>query len=195
MTQDIILDTTVRFIRASERNLQLAFHVEEALPEVRTELISDFFECVEKQLKETVETTEGWEIRATGTEGLWIRKRHWEQLKVEEDSEDWWGVILLSEWDDKKSSSSPSISLANIEKISHSVKEKVESEFRESIGEPKTEGQYLCHYLEGDLSDLDDLNFLKKMVNDKEREEITKDMADKLAKLAKVVDKALRNHV
>ena len=35
MTRDIILDTTVKFIRASETNLQLAFHVEKALPEVR----------------------------------------------------------------------------------------------------------------------------------------------------------------
>ena len=198
MTQDIILDTTVRFIRANESNLQLAFRVEEALPKVRTELISDFFECVEKQLKETVKTTEGWEIRATGTEGLWIRNRHWKQLKVEEDSEYWWGVILFSEWDDKKSSSSPSICLGNIEKISHSVKEKVESEFRESIGKkPETEktegGEYLTHYLKGDLSDLNDLNFLKKMVNDKDREEITKDMADKLAKLADTVDRVLSN--
>ena len=197
MTQDIILDTTVRFIRASERNLQLAFHVVEALPKVPTELISDFFECVEKQLKETVETTEGWEIRVTGTEGLWIRKRHWEQLKVEEDSDEWWGIFLSSEWDDKKLSSSPYISVGNIEKILPSVKEKVESEFHESIGEPETEkteeGVYLVHYLEGDLSDLDDLNFLKKMVNDKDREEITQDMADKLAKLADTVDRVLSN--
>ena len=87
--------------------------------------------------------------------------------------------------------------MANIEKISHCVKEKVESEFRESIGEPETEkteeGEYLVHYLEGDLSDLDDLNFLKKMVNDNDREEITKDMADKLAKLADTVDRVLSN--
>ena len=83
--------------------------------------------------------------------------------------------------------------MGNIEKILPSVKEKVENEFHESIGEPETEGQYLYHYLEGDLSDLGDLNFLKKMVNDKDREKITKDMADKLAKLAKVVDKALNN--
>ena len=71
------------------------------------------------------------------------------------------------------------------------------AEFRESIGEPETEkteeGVYLVHYLEGDLSDLDDLNFLKKMVNDKDREEITKDMADKLAKLADTVDRVLSN--
>ena len=193
MTQDIILDTTVSFIRDNEKNLQLAFHVEKALPEVRTELIKEFFKCVEIQLKENVETTEGWEIRAIGSEGLWIRKRHWEQLKVEEDSEEWWGIFLSSEWDDKKLSSSPNISVGNIEKILPSVKEKVENEFHESIGEPKTEGQYLYHYLEGDLSDLGDLNFLKKMVNDKDREKITKDMADKLAKLAKVVDKALNN--
>ncbi len=192
MTQDIILDTTVRYIRASERNLQLAFHVEEALPTVRTELISEFFKCVEKQLKEIVETTEGWEIRATGTEGLWIRKRHWNQLNVEKDGEDWWGVILDSARNDKKASSS--IYMANIEKISQSVKESVESEFRKSIGEPITEERvYLTHYLEGDLSDFDDLIFLKKMVNDKDREEITKDMADKLAKLADTVDRVLSN--
>ena len=192
MTQDIILDTTVRFIRASERNLQLAFHVVEALPEVRTELISDFFECVEKQLKETVETTEGWEIRAIRSEGLWMGKKSWGRLKVGDYSEDWWGIRLLSKGDGW---AYPSISVANIEKTPKNVKEQIREQFRNSIGKPETEGAYIYHYLKDDLPDLNSLDFLKKMVNDKEREEITKDMADKLAKLAKVVDKALRNHV
>ena len=183
MTQDIILDTTVRFIRASERNLQLAFHVEKALPVVRTELIKEFFVCIEKQLKENVGAEEEWEIKAIGTEGLWIRNTHWEQLK---DSEDWWGISISYE------KGCPSINVADISKI-NSVKKKVEREFRKSIGEPEIEGPYIFHYLEDDIPDLKGLDFLKKMVKDEAREEIVKDMADKLTKLAEVVDKALRS--
>ena len=189
MTQDIILDTTVRVIRANERHLQLAFQVEKAMPVVREELIKEFFECVEKQLKEKVETTEGWEIRATGTEGLWMRKKSWDRLKVREHNVDgWWGISLYREEGD-----SSWIGVANIEKTPEEVKKQIRDKFREYIGEPDTDEQYIWHYLEGDLSDLTDLNFLKKMVNDEKREEITKDMADKLAKLAVAVDEALSN--
>ena len=112
MTRDIIMDTTVSFIRANERNLELAFEVENALPEVRTELIEEFFKCVEKQLKENVETKEEWEIITTG-EGLWLRKnkKHWRQLKVGYYSEDWWGIRLLPEGEGW---TYPSISVAKV---------------------------------------------------------------------------------
>ena len=177
---------TVGFIKANERNLELAFHVEEAMPVVRTELIKEFFICVEKQLTENVAAEEEWEIRAIGTKGLWIRKKHWERLKV---GEDWWGISF------SHNEGYSSINVADISEISDSVKEKVEREFRKSIGKPKTEGPYICHYLKDDLSDLNGLDFLKKMVNDEEREAITKDLADKLAKLADAVDRVLSNHV
>ena len=188
MTRDIIMDTTVSFIKANERNLELAFEVEKALPEARKELIEEFFKCVEKQLKENVETIEEWEIRATG-EGLWIRKKHWTQLKVGNYSEDWWGIRLLPKipfWPHS------SISVANIEEISDDVKEQIRNEFSNYIGEYQADGPYIWQYLK-DAKGFASLDFLKKMVNDKEREEITKDMADKLAKLAKAVDKAFNN--
>ena len=186
MTRDIIMDTTVSFIRANERNLELAFEVENALPEVRTELIEEFFKCVEKQLKQKVEAAEGWEIRATGTEGLWMRKKSWVRLKVSGD--DWWGIYLFQ---DEKNE--PYIGVASIKKTSKEEKDQIREQFCNFMGAPETEGTEIYHYLEDDLSDMNGLDFLEKMVNDGAREKIVKNMADKLAKLATAVDEVLSN--
>lgn len=188
MTRDSIMDATVRFIRANERNLQLALRVEEALPEVRTELAEEFFKCVEKRLKEKVETTEEWEIRATGTEGLWMGKKSWDQLKVGENSEDWWGIRLLHKsrgWD-------PSISVANIEETSENVKEEMRNEFCKYIGEPKTDQHYIWLKLK-DNENFESVDFLKKMINEEKRKSVVKDMTEKLAELALAVDGVLSN--
>ena len=186
MTQDIIHDTTVRFIRASERNLQLAFLVEEALPEVRTELIKEFFKCVEKQLKQKIEAAEGWEIRATGTEGLWMRKKSWVRLKVSGD--DWWGIYLFQ---DEKND--PYIGVASIKKTSKEEKDQIREQFRNLMGAPETQQTEIYHYLKDDLPDMNGLDFLEKMVNDGAREKIVNNMADKLHKLADAVDRVLSN--
>ena len=189
MTQDIILDTTVRFIRANERNLQLAYQVEKALPVVQTELIDDFFKCVEKQLKKKVETTEGWEIRAISTEGLWMRKKSWGRLKVREHNVDgWWGISLYRE-----EGGNSWVGVANIEKTSEKVKEQIRDEFRKYIGEPDTDEQYIWVYLKDDIGDFEGFDFLKKVIDEEERKKIVKDMTEKLADLAVGVDGVLSN--
>ena len=186
MTRDIILKTTVEIIRANETNLQLAFQVEKALPEVRSELIKEFFKCVEIQLEKEVKTAEGWEIRATGTEGLWMRKRSWDRLKVGED--DWWGIYLFQ--DEKEV---PYIGVASIKKTSKEAKE-IREQFRKVMGVlPETEEAEIYHYLEDALSDMNGLDFLEKMVNDEAREKIVTNIADKLHKLAVAVDGVLSN--
>lgn len=180
MKRDIITDTTVNFIRANESNLKLAFQVEKALLVVRAEL---FLERVEKQLKETVEATEGWEIKATDAEGLWMRKKSWDQLKVGEDSRGWWGICL--ELDD---GGYPCISVTNIERTTENVKKQISSAFPNSLGEPETDEQYIWVYLKDDIE-----SFLEKMKDEEEQQKIIKDMTDKLAKLAVAVDGVLSN--
>ncbi|MDE0157198.1 MAG: hypothetical protein OXS28_16565 [Gammaproteobacteria bacterium] len=197
MTQDIIHDTTVSFIRANERNLQLAFQVEKAMPVVREKLIKDFFECVkkhvEKQLTEKVETIERWEIKVEDTKGLFVRKKDWgKQLKVGKysNSNDWWGIRLLSKTSGWKQAN---ISVANIESILDGQKKRFREKFHECIGICNEGGPHMWRFLE--FEDFESLDFLKKMMNDKdeEREKIIKDLADKLAKLAVAVDKVLSN--
>lgn len=180
MTRDKILNTTVEFIRASERRLELAFQVEKALPEVRSELIKEFFECVEKQL---VETTEEWEIRATGTdEGFCMRKKSWDRLKVRGLSEDWMGICLSSD-----EQYYPYISVENIKKTPKHVKEQIRKKFCK-IDEPDDDEQHMWVYLTDDIED-----FLKKMTNEEERREIVKDKTKKLLELVRAVDGVLSN--
>ena len=198
MTQDIIHDTTVSFIRANERNLQLAFQVEKAMLTVREKLIKDFFECVkehvEKQLVEKVETIERWEIKVEDTKGLLIRKNDWERLKGGEysSSNAWWGIRLLSKMSGWKHAN---ISVANIKGIPDGQKKQISEKFHECIGIYNERGPHIWRFLEDELKNFESLDFLKKMINDKdeEREEITKDLADKLAKLALAIDGVLSN--
>lgn len=192
MTQDIILKTTVEFIRDNERNLQLAFQVEKALPEVRTELIKEFFKCVEKQLKENLDTKKGWEIRAKGAEVLWIRKPYWKKLRVGEvSSEDWWGIILYPYNGDYEGYLV--LSLTNIKNISEDVKKQIMGEFSKSKIDPKSDGQEIWNYLQNDLEDVGSLEFLKKIIDEKKRKEIVKSIAEKVTELAERVDGVLSN--
>ena len=193
MTQDIILDTTVEFIRANETNLQLAFQVEKALPEVRTELIKEFFKCVEKQLKENLDTKKGWEIRVKGVEVLSIRKPSWTQLIVGEvSSEDWWGVGLYPY--EGEYVGYLVISVYNIKKISKNVRNQIEIKFSNSINQPRVSNEKeIWNYLENDREDVGSLDFLKKIIDEKKREEIVKSIAEKLAELAMGVDGVLSN--
>ena len=199
MTQDIIHDTTVSFIRANERNLQLAFQVEKAMPVVREKLIKDFFECVkqhvEKQLIEKVETIERWEIKAEDTKALCVRKNDWEQqLKVGKysNSNAWWGIRLLSKMPGWKHAS---IGIVNIGEIPDGQKKQISEKFHECIGICNERGPHIWCFLEDELENFESLDFLKKMMNDEdeEREEIIKDLADKLANLAVAVDEVLSN--
>lgn len=190
MTRDKILNTTVEFIRASERRLELAFHVEKALPEVRTELIKEFLECVEKQLINELKAAKGWEIGATGTEGLWIHKESWSQLKVREHSEDEWRGIMLYEEDGDY----PYISVISIKGTSKKVQEQIKKQFRNCTGrEPVIEGQEIWVRLNDDIEYFKSFDFLKGMIDEKEQGKIVGDMTKKLAELARAVDRVLSN--
>lgn len=193
MTQDIILDTTVEFIRANETNLQLAFQVEKAVPRIRTELIKKFFKCVEKQLKENLDTKKGWEIRVRGVEVLWICKPSWKQLIVGEvSSEDGWGVRLYPYRGEYVGSLV--IGVYNIEKISENVINQIKLKFSNSINQPRVSNEKeIWNYLENDREDVGSLDFLKKIIDEKKREETVKSIAEKLAELAVGVDGVLSN--
>ena len=134
MTQNMIVETTANFIRANEKNLQLAFQVEKAMPVVREELIKGFFECVKKQLTEIVGATQGWEIQAIGTEGLWVCKSNWERLKPDSDPNwypHWWGIRLLTKRPDWPHAS---ISVANVKEIAGDKRKQIEDKFRKCVG-------------------------------------------------------------
>ena len=189
MTKNIILDTTVKFIRDNEQYLELAFLVEEALPIVRKERIKDFFKCVEKQLKKNLDTKKGWEIRATDHRHLRIHKPCWEQLRSGEVPNEGWGGISLYPYN-----KSLVISVKNIENISEDVKQQIMDNFRNSINQPKvSEKQEIWNHPQNNLGDVSCLDLLKKMIDEKEQRKIVEDMTEKLAELAEAVDGVLSN--
>ena len=102
MTLDIILDTTVRFIRAKWRKPTTGFSYRRSTTlKSETELIKEFFKCVKQhveiQLKEKVEAdgTDG-RLGSIGTEVLWIRKTRLGTTESHRQIANvWWGIQFL----------------------------------------------------------------------------------------------------
>ena len=70
MSENLIVRTTVDFILGSAKNLDLALQVEEAMPQVRTELIREFLKGVEAEL-----STDGWRVHKPNADLLKARAR------------------------------------------------------------------------------------------------------------------------
>ena len=92
-----------------------------------------------------------------------------------------------------RANQSASIGVAKIKKTSKEVKDQIKEQFLNFIGVPKTDETEIYHFLKDDLPDMNGLGFLEKMMNDRAREKIVEDMADKVHKLAGAVDRVLSN--
>ena len=74
MSENLVVRTTVDFIRGSAKNLDLALQVEEAMPQLRADLIGEFLKSVEAEL-----ATDEWRVEKSGASllkayawlGLW----------------------------------------------------------------------------------------------------------------------------
>ena len=95
MSDDIVVRTTVDFILSSSKNLDLALQVEEAMPEVRADLIREFLESVEARIP-----PDDWMLQKSGAGlfkgGAWVglRGADW---PTEHDPADQTGILLSTE--------------------------------------------------------------------------------------------------
>ena len=70
MSENLVVRTTVDFILGSAKNLDLALQVEEAMPQVRADLIGEFLNSVEAEL-----STDGWRVHKPGSDILKAKAR------------------------------------------------------------------------------------------------------------------------
>ena len=95
MSDNIVVRTTVDFIRSSSKNLDLALQVEEAMPEVRADLIGEFLESVEARIP-----PDDWRLHKSGA-GL-FKGRAWLGLRganwpADHDPADQTGILLSTD--------------------------------------------------------------------------------------------------
>ena len=78
MSEDLVVRTTVDFIRSSPKNLDLALQVEEAVPRLKADLIREFLKSVESRI-----STDEWQLEWSdagllkGSAWLVLRKVDW----------------------------------------------------------------------------------------------------------------------
>ena len=194
--QNIIVDTTVKFIRADEKYLSLALEVEKALPAVREALIKETLECVEsdlnRRLSGTGDASEKWHVKVIepNEKSLFLRvcKEHWLQQKMKEyKPRSYWGVLLSvpvtrgRAW----------ISVADISEMSDTSKEKIRASVESCVGGSRKDQGERFSYLQNDLSDWTGAAFMKKAIKEKKRKKVAYGLAGKLEELAREVDKIL----
>lgn len=70
MSEDLVVRTTVDFILGSAKNLDLALQVEEAMPQLRADVIGEFLKGVEAEL-----STSGWRVHKPNVDLLKAKAR------------------------------------------------------------------------------------------------------------------------
>ena len=197
MTQNIIVDTTVKFIRADEKYLSLALEVEKAVAAIREALIKETLECVEsdlnRRLSGTGDASEKWDVRVIKPDEkslfLQVCKKHWLQQKMKRTQKhtSYWGVLLVVPvtggwaW----------ISVADISEMSDTSKEKIRASVESCVGGSRKDQGERFNYLQNDLSNWTGAAFMKKAIKEKKRKKIAYGLAGKLEELAREVDKIL----
>ena len=196
--QNIIVDTTVKFIRADEKYLSLALEVEKALPAVREALIKETLECVEsdlnRRLSGTGDASEKWHVQVIIKPDkkippfLRVCKKHWLQQKMKEHKNgSYWGVLLCV----PVTGGRAWISVADISEMSDTSKEKIRASVESCVGGSRKDQGERFNYLQNDLSDWTGAAFMKKAIKEKKRKKIAYGLAGKLEELAREVDKIL----
>lgn len=74
MAQDIIVDTTMKFIMSDEKNLALALQVEKAMPHVKEKLIKEVKEDVKNRLEQWGEN-KNWKVFSVTDETVFVLQR------------------------------------------------------------------------------------------------------------------------
>lgn len=94
MAQDIIVDTTMKFIMSDEKNLALALQVEKAMPHVKKKLIQGVKEGVKNRLEQWGEN-KNWKVVPDSDENVFfvLQRKSW----PEDTRIDFWRQINLPE--------------------------------------------------------------------------------------------------
>lgn len=95
ISENLVVRTTVDFIRGNAKNLDLALQVEEAMPQLRADLIGEFLKSVEAEL-----STDEWRVQKSGANLLkgyaWLelRRMNWPTI---DDPGDRTGIFLQTD--------------------------------------------------------------------------------------------------
>ena len=189
MTRDVIVKTTMDFIVADMRHLELAFKVEEAVPLIRQKAIDTVLKRVQRRVRAEL-GREDWHIDliiGTGrrAQAVRVKKKSW-QDEFLNSYQGWRGVRLLANngtnWTYANFSVTPfrQLEAAQVRKI-----------FRNNdIGRPETAKDIIYCRLPDYLKDWNGEQFVFTALN--EPDEVVTNLAASLARLAQEIDAAVK---
>ena len=180
MMQDVIDETTKKFILGKKGYVELAFIVEKAVTLIRDEAVEKILKRVDKYLQQRFDSSQ-WTVDFLESnhqpQAVRIRKHSWQCG----GQTGWEGVRLDRNWDGANISVSPidNVECTEIMKIAREQK----------IGTPRMRGTYVYYGLEGDLKDWNGPAFVFCAWHNPK--EIANDLAKKMEKLARKIDDVL----
>ena len=195
MTQDVVVDTTKKFILGKREYAELAFVVEKAVTLIREEAVEKILKCVDRYLKQRFKQrsdSNQWTVKFVESghlpQAVRIKKLSW-QCGGGTDWPEWEGVRLDRNWNGANISVSPieNVAPAEIMKLFH----------KQNIGTPRTRKSsgidYVYCGLEGDLKDWNGPDFVFRAWQTPEQ--IAKDLAEKMETLAQKIDDVLSKKI
>ena len=182
MMQDVIDETTKKFILGKKGYVELAFIVEKAVTLIREEAVEKILKRVDKYLQQRFDSSQ-WTVDFLESkhqpQAVRIRKHSWQCGGAVWPG--WEGVRLDRNWNGANISVS---SIENVEPI------EIRELFHEQkIGTPRMRGTYVYYGLEGDLKDWNGPAFVFCAWHNPK--EIANDLAKKMEKLARKIDDVL----
>ncbi len=199
--EDIMEKTMVNFITESPERLELAFGVESALRAVREKLICKFTKRIEDYLNEWINEKgkgrEDWQVRSTTSDP----KKHMTANTA-------WVVLYKTDWGfNEPQDDWPAAGAAlntsdthwgnvNLCVAAHETYPKDLNEpFRNQLKEKLSGFEYgdyqpvpACKYLDDNLRNWNDEEFLKKFVDENQAKQMVRKVADQLCTLAESLD-------
>ena len=181
MSEDVILDETADFIRSNKTNLELALHVERAMPRVRGLLVKDALEAMEEHFK-----NEGWDIEGKPAledvmagyahlELMTLKRKDWSATRIVLGAgKQYWNDVWISLYFDRQ-----------YLKMVQCIEQEVELLTKSGFNFDADDGPCVWKLLDAELRDWSDETFLTKLFDKDGLEWIASEISSEL----KVIDK------
>lgn len=200
MTENIVADSTAKYITSNRDHLRLALMVEGAMPSVREKLIHSVITDVHSSLTAVFPSSSSWEFRRSPDQKLmekWayltVRKQGWAAaaddnvagITLGTDAANWKAVYLSVSYPAERSS--------ELSSTLDALKTAITTTLRVSVTSHPHWGAPAWFWLDKHLCDWSSESFLLNIVEGDDRERIVKQLTASIVSLIEVVEPILDN--
>ena len=184
VSEDVILDETAEFIRSNKTNLELALHVERAMPRVRGLLVRKALEALEAHFKKegwvVIEDKPALEDVITGQahlELMTLIRKDWSTTRIVLGAgKQYWKDVWISLYFDRRYS-----------KTVQCIKQEVEPLTMSGFNFDSDDEPCVWKLLDAELRDWSGERFLTRLLEDKGPDRIASEISSELKKIDEFV--------